>query len=241
MYDKHGALSVSINLYACWGGRKECAMDKRILKTKKGLKDALRALLVEKTFEEITVTEICSKARTGRLTFYKYFADKEDLLLACLTDIENRIEEEYLKGKDSRRRAWEDIPVKTERQYLRLQLESFCDDVLSAFGPDMRETVGFMSNSGMLAHFSEFATKYFEKMEWEEYRSEVSQKLPEQGSGDEKKFPGYPARRLNAFLAMGIWGYLAAPGENPDAARIRSDIKGIIKTLVDSGMFDRKG
>ena len=55
-------------------------MDKRIMKTRKGLKDALLCLLEEHPFEEITVTEICEHARTGRLTFYKYYSDKNELM-----------------------------------------------------------------------------------------------------------------------------------------------------------------
>ena len=55
-------------------------MDKRIMKTRKGLKDALLCLLEEHSFEEITVTEICEHARTGRLTFYKYYSDKNELM-----------------------------------------------------------------------------------------------------------------------------------------------------------------
>ena len=42
-----------------------CAMDKRIMKTRKGLKDALLCLLDDHPFGEITVTEICEQARTA--------------------------------------------------------------------------------------------------------------------------------------------------------------------------------
>ena len=38
-------------------------MDRRILKTKKCLKDALHTLLAQKPLEKITVTEICDAAQ----------------------------------------------------------------------------------------------------------------------------------------------------------------------------------
>ncbi len=68
-----------------------CAMDKRIMKTRKGLKDALLCLLEEHPFEEITVTEICEQARTGRLTFYKYYSDKNELMRDCFQDLQEEI------------------------------------------------------------------------------------------------------------------------------------------------------
>ena len=50
--------------------------DKRILKTKKNLKNTLLELLNEKAFEQITVKEICERSATSRITFYTHFADK---------------------------------------------------------------------------------------------------------------------------------------------------------------------
>ena len=55
-------------------------MDKRIIKTKKGLREALKSLLDEKPFDKINVTEICARSQTSRVTFYTYYNDKYDLL-----------------------------------------------------------------------------------------------------------------------------------------------------------------
>ncbi len=50
--------------------------DARITKTKSTLLSAFKVLLNEKSFEDITVNEICLKAEVRRATFYKHFTDK---------------------------------------------------------------------------------------------------------------------------------------------------------------------
>ena len=50
--------------------------DARIKKTKSKLVLALKSLLAEKIFEDITVNEICVRAEIRRATFYKSFSDK---------------------------------------------------------------------------------------------------------------------------------------------------------------------
>ena len=50
--------------------------DLRVQKTYDALTRAFEELLSEKTFEDITVTELCSRARTRTATFYAHFSDK---------------------------------------------------------------------------------------------------------------------------------------------------------------------
>ena len=50
--------------------------DLKIKETKKLIEDSLVSLLEEKTFEEIKVSDICSKAKIHRSTFYNYYNDK---------------------------------------------------------------------------------------------------------------------------------------------------------------------
>ncbi len=58
--------------------------DLRVRKTKRALSDAFIALLKEKHFEEITVNELCERAKIRRATFYKHYTDKLNFL-ACFT------------------------------------------------------------------------------------------------------------------------------------------------------------
>ena len=54
--------------------------DARVLKTNEKLFSSFTELLGEKTFEAITINEICLRADIRRATFYKHFTDKYDFL-----------------------------------------------------------------------------------------------------------------------------------------------------------------
>lgn len=57
-------------------------LDRRVLRTRNALGDALVALMHEKPFDEITVQHVLDRAKVGRSTFYTHFVDKEDLFLS---------------------------------------------------------------------------------------------------------------------------------------------------------------
>lgn len=58
-------------------------IDLRVKKTYKQLLDAFLILMSEKSFEELSVSEICDKAQVHRATFYKHFKDKNEFLNFC--------------------------------------------------------------------------------------------------------------------------------------------------------------
>jgi hypothetical protein len=58
--------------------------DLRVRRTKKALADAFIELLSQKTFDEITVNELCDHADIRRATFYKHYSDKYDFLSAYI-------------------------------------------------------------------------------------------------------------------------------------------------------------
>lgn len=55
-------------------------MDLRKERTLRLLSESLLDLLHVKPFSEISVTEVCERAMVRRATFYRHFADKEELL-----------------------------------------------------------------------------------------------------------------------------------------------------------------
>ncbi|HXP83963.1 MAG TPA: TetR/AcrR family transcriptional regulator [Bryobacteraceae bacterium] len=61
-------------------------IDRRILRTRDALGDAMMALLHEKRFDEITVQEVLDRAGVGRATFYAHYRDKDDLFLSDVED-----------------------------------------------------------------------------------------------------------------------------------------------------------
>src|ERR1700754_2801037 len=55
--------------------------DRRMLRTKKCLADALKQLILEKDYDSITVQDIIDRANIGRSTFYTHYESKEQLLV----------------------------------------------------------------------------------------------------------------------------------------------------------------
>jgi len=66
--------------------------DLRVRRTFKLLSQALLSLLLEKSFEEIFVTDICERAMVHRTTFYKHFEDKYHLLDFCVKELISNFE-----------------------------------------------------------------------------------------------------------------------------------------------------
>ena len=54
--------------------------DKRVIKTKRDLRNSLASLLKKNPYAKITVCDICEEAQINRMTFYKHYMDKADLL-----------------------------------------------------------------------------------------------------------------------------------------------------------------
>lgn len=55
--------------------------------TKQILANALRETLTVKSFQKISVNELCEKSMIGRSTFYLHFRDKYELLTFCMDEI----------------------------------------------------------------------------------------------------------------------------------------------------------
>jgi len=60
--------------------------DLRVIKTKKYLLKAFQSLLYKKSFDKITVNDICEKALVSRAAFYTHYNDKYALLKDSLMD-----------------------------------------------------------------------------------------------------------------------------------------------------------
>ena len=73
---------------------KPSAMDKRTLRTRQALKNALLELMVEIGYEKTTVQRILERAGVGRATFYVHYRSKEDLLRRSLDGLGKDLTEE---------------------------------------------------------------------------------------------------------------------------------------------------
>lgn len=54
--------------------------DLRIQKTMAAIKESFEALICEKDYPDITVTELCARAKINKKTFYHYYPTLDDLL-----------------------------------------------------------------------------------------------------------------------------------------------------------------
>ncbi|HAL74899.1 MAG TPA: hypothetical protein DCM45_07435 [Clostridiales bacterium] len=66
-------------------------MNKKVEKTRRKLREALLALIDNKDLDQITVSELCAKARINRTTFYKYYALPVDVLREYFQEINDLI------------------------------------------------------------------------------------------------------------------------------------------------------
>ena len=72
--------------------KKKPKMDRRVSRTRRQLRDALMALILEKGYNNVTIEDITQRADLGRTTFYLHFHDKDDLLLKSLDAIAEELQ-----------------------------------------------------------------------------------------------------------------------------------------------------
>lgn len=61
--------------------------DRRVQRTRRTLREALIALILEKGYDQVTVQNIIDRADVGRSTFYAHFENKDKLLLSGFEDM----------------------------------------------------------------------------------------------------------------------------------------------------------
>ena len=73
-------------------------VDRRIMRTKLAIRDALVTLIKEKGFDALTVSDIADRANINRGTFYLHYKDKFDLLEQTETEILEEIQHLFLQA-----------------------------------------------------------------------------------------------------------------------------------------------
>lgn len=61
--------------------------DPRVRKTRRGLREAFIRLILRQGYDSISIQDIADEAETARVTFYRHYRDKEELLTDCLTTL----------------------------------------------------------------------------------------------------------------------------------------------------------
>lgn len=129
--------------------------DLRVIKTRKLIYQTLLDLMKEKTFEEIKVSDICSKAMINRSTFYAHYEDKYELLIDFLSNLKEEFARElnesckenlsireyyirlislFLDHIDSKRNVYNSIMVNNRSSIMMdILLSVVNDDILKRF------------------------------------------------------------------------------------------------------------
>ncbi len=107
--------------------------DLRVRRTYKLLSQALLSLLLERSFEEIFVTDICDRAMVHRTTFYKHFEDKYHLLDFCVQELIRTFEgdEDHLLSAELMKDYYMGL-IRKSLEYMADNKELFLTGILRA-------------------------------------------------------------------------------------------------------------
>jgi len=190
--------------------------DLRITKTRKKLRQALCALLAEKPFEQITVTDLCRMSGVSRITFYAYYDDKFalvretfDALLAQTTAI--------FAARERRNNAARD-PAQSGRNLL--------DAIL-----DMQEQEDGPMRTLLASGDAYLSFAYY----WQVLcRATLKSEGIVAALG-----PVYPATMTNSLLCSGLWGFLRTGfREQRPPAELRAQAQALLDGLLKSALFN---
>ena len=186
-------------------------MDKRIIKTKKGLREALKSLLDEKPFDKINVTEICARSQTSRVTFYTYYNDKYDLLTDLYHSLADEAQESFRKRQKSN----------NPQESFDKSIQNLLDTILSFEDNSVFSAARLALEHDFIPIYHDFLLDCIRRFEI---------RYPEQMQSR------YPVQQLNSFIAFGLWGFLHShPG--PVTEKDKADARMLINDLVNSRIF----
>jgi AcrR family transcriptional regulator len=75
-----------------------------VIKTKRGLRDAFIRLLLEKGYDAISIQDIATEAEAARVTFYRHYTNKEELLIDCIDLIYENVARQIRQKTDGESR-----------------------------------------------------------------------------------------------------------------------------------------
>ncbi len=74
-------------------GDRRTSIDRRVVRTRKSLQDALISLIHKREYDTISVDDICKAADVGRSTFYTHYAGKDELKRSGLEILHKELRE----------------------------------------------------------------------------------------------------------------------------------------------------
>jgi AcrR family transcriptional regulator len=190
-------------------------MDKRIEKTKHMIKSAMLNLMKKKSFNKITVKEICENAFTSRITFYTYYENKNELVEDIAADIKDEIMTHY-----------EQLQIKNNASNNIIQAHiNIIDSILET-------EQKYFDNTGYTPHTisPEMQLYYFEYIK--QFVADIETRLV-------RINPDYPEKLFSAFLAGGVWAYIGeAEASGRSLQDTRNEVKSLLTEILKSKLYD---
>jgi AcrR family transcriptional regulator len=189
--------------------------DRQIESTKKRITDAFVRLLDDNLFEHVSVTDICRKAYTSRITFYTYYSDKYDLLESCFDEVKKTAKGDFLRLQQENNPA--DHPVTGWSNLLKsiLDLRTFFPRFLSHADQNKDLYLYSCYRSEILDSVEAFTRKYCRVLK-----------------------PKYSVHQTSSLLCNGLWAFVnEGRARGCPEARIRSEADDSLRIMLASGLF----
>ena len=194
------------------------ATDKRIIKTKKGIKAAFHELLKKDSFEHITVTDICNESTTSRITFYNYYEDKYALVEEIFDEYVNEALDDYHRLQKENNTDLKDIIGYNNMLTANINLCENHYDFFSAARSDINPYL-----------YSGFYNKVFDQaVTYIHHHNSMMR-------------PKYPIRQTVALLCNGLWGVISETmTDRSDANRVYENIFSLYNDILNSNLFIKR-
>ena len=189
--------------------------DKRILKTKRVLKESMLKLMSDMPFRKISVKEICDTADTSRITFYAHYTDKYALLEDVVRDLKDEIHE---RAQELHR---QNEPNGDPEIFYQNVIDAVLD--IQRKHTDLLTAIRNSDGMDILGFYYLYAID--------------SLASAESGAGF-LRIDRYPIREMSAFFVAGFWSYITeAKRRGESDQELRDGLHRLIKDLVHSDIF----
>jgi len=190
--------------------------DKRVIKTKKNIKNALIDLLSQMTFEKISVTEICSRGLVSRITFYTYYEDKYKLVEEMFADYIEEANQTYHALQEANNP--EKNGIRAHQNLLEAILCMFYDNIAFFIHTGARENPYLYS-----AYFN---CVYCAVLDYLQRHNAIQ--------------PKYPFAETAALICNGMFGVInTSIAEKKPEAEVRKIARSIYLDLLRSEIFTK--
>jgi AcrR family transcriptional regulator len=214
-FPKYRKIRIKSNILPSGRQNGENMADARVVRTKKNIRNAFVEILMEKPFDEITVTELCEKAGISRITFYTHYADKYELVEVLFQEMMHESSEDFRVLQQNGN--GEGDPLK-----------SYCNLLDSIINLYENHTV-------FLRQMSQRRNPYL----YHSFYSHIFRKVELiLVNGKQSLYPRFGTKKFTAFICNGLWAYInACTSENCDINQIRSETKVLLSCLLQSDLF----